>query len=316
MSEQTKTVRYSQALTTYAWFFLLYLVGVILFGAWVRITHSGAGCGSHWPTCHGEVIPSSASVETMIEYTHRLTSGLCGILGLIMMGWAAKVRGWKDKVTIASYLTFFFILVEGAVGAGLVLKELVTDNASTSRAVVISFHLVNTLALTGSSALAAWWSSEMVATRTQPKDHQASWLKPLSYSVLAALVFCSMSGAITALGDTLFPTQPAIGPELVAKVKADMSAANHFLVRLRVMHPIIAICTAALMLFTGSRVLGQTKRPLLRKIAMIMMAIVIVQTLLGFVNIILAAPGWMQIIHLLTAQFVWVSALLVAERLR
>ena len=75
------------ALTRYAWAFVLYLIGVILFGAWVRITGSGAGCGSHWPTCHGELIPMAPATETIIEYTHRLTSGLCGPLALLLVGW-------------------------------------------------------------------------------------------------------------------------------------------------------------------------------------------------------------------------------------
>ncbi len=41
----------------YAWGVLLWNVLVALWGAYVRATGSGAGCGSHWPTCNGEILP-------------------------------------------------------------------------------------------------------------------------------------------------------------------------------------------------------------------------------------------------------------------
>ena len=140
-----------KAFARYAWAFVAYLLAVILFGAWVRITHSGAGCGSHWPTCNGDLVPLAPSIETIIEYTHRLTSGALGILGLVLVGWAARQR--RRRVLVAALVTLFFIILEALIGAGLVLKELVADDDSAARAIVISLHLVNTLMLTGAAAL-------------------------------------------------------------------------------------------------------------------------------------------------------------------
>lgn len=314
MAQDLRRHQPSQAFTVYAWLCLAYLVGVILFGAWVRITGSGAGCGSHWPTCNGVLIPADPSAKTVIEYTHRITSGLCGIIGLVLIGWSVKLRGYRDRMSIASYVTMLFILVEGAIGAKLVLSELVADNASTSRAVVISLHLVNTLALAGSAALVAWWSQSRVR-RAQAPSALPTWMKAWGVGMVVALVVTSMTGAITALGDTLFPTQAVLGEGLLTKVTGDMSTANHFLVRLRIAHPVVAITTAASSLFLGAQVLGRATRPQVRRLAMVMMAFVSVQTLLGFMNIALAAPGWMQIIHLLVAQGVWVSMVLLVERM-
>ena len=313
MARDLRSQQPSRAFTTYAWLCLAYLVGVILFGAWVRISGSGAGCGSHWPTCNGDLIPTDPNTKTIVEYTHRLTSGLCGIIGLVLIGWAVKLRGFKDRVSVAAYVTMFFILVEGAIGAKLVLSELVADNASTSRAVVISLHLVNTLALAGSAALVAWWSQASVRAR-QAKSSLPTWVKVWGVGMLVALVVTSMTGAITALGDTLFPTQAVLGEGLLTKVTDEMSTANHFLVRLRIVHPVVAILTAAGSLALGSQLLGRATRPWVRRLAVIMMAFVGVQTLMGFMNIALAAPGWMQIIHLLVAQGVWVSMVLLVER--
>ena len=176
-----------------AWSFWAYLVLVILFGAWVRITHSGAGCGAHWPTCNGEIIPLQPSLETMIEYTHRLTSGLCGIFGLVMLVYAAKRFGVKHRVFFAQSLTLLFVIFEGAIGAGLVLKELVADDASSARAMVISLHLVNTFFLTGSAAAAAFFAGENF-----PKVQLSSGLHLMFRGIGAFMVLVAMAGAIAA----------------------------------------------------------------------------------------------------------------------
>ena len=67
----------------YAWFVLAFNLLVILLGTVVRATRSGDGCGSHWPVCNGELIPVAPALKTVIEYTHRLTSGLDRLLSLL-----------------------------------------------------------------------------------------------------------------------------------------------------------------------------------------------------------------------------------------
>ncbi len=292
----------SRAFTSYAWIFLLYMLAVILFGAWVRITGSGAGCGAHWPTCHGEVIPRDPNTQTIIEYTHRLTAGFLGILVLILMGWAYKVFG-KGRVVLASIVTFIFILFESAIGAGIVLAELVADDDSVARAVVIAIHLVNTLFLTGSAALVAWWSHGVPL----PRWKIGGRLKWLLLIGLLGIIATSMSGAVTALGDTLFPVQPTIGEGLFQRVREDLSPVNHFLVRLRIFHPIIAIVVALYLLAVTWAIRLMDLPPRVDFWAGIMGLLVIVQTLAGVINILMAAPGYLQLIHLLLAQFLWIS---------
>lgn len=292
-----------------AWLFVLYLIGVILFGAWVRITHSGAGCGSHWPTCHGEIIPLSFSAEKAIEYTHRLTSGLCGIFGLILLAWA-RIRYGAGRVFRGMAITLFFIILEGAIGAGLVLKELVASDSSRARALVISLHLVNTLMLTGIASLTAWWSAGK--PMITPSQVPARKWGPVLVGMFLLILTC-ISGAITALGDTLFPVDPTAGTGLFTQVSAELDATNHFLVRLRVMHPVVAVLTAAYTLwlasFVASRVqlLGQPARLW----ALMLGAATALQVLMGLLNIMLAAPGWLQLSHLFMAQAVWIAITLM-----
>ena len=294
--------RGSSRFTIAAWLFCGYLVAVILFGAWVRISHSGDGCGSNWPTCHGELVPSAPATATLIEFIHRVTSGLCGLFGLILLSWSWKRYGW-NAVTRACALTLLFIVFEGAIGAGLVLGELVADDDSVARAVVIALHLTNTLALTAFAALAAWRSGQ-----AEPPSFLARRRTAFAIA-LVLVVVTAMSGAVTALGDTLFPKDSVLRTGLFAEVAADLSAGNHFLVRLRIVHPALAVVGAGYLLWLLAGVASSNRW------AEVAMYLVSAEVVLGFLNLGLAAPGWLQILHLLVAQALWMSLILACASL-
>jgi cytochrome c oxidase assembly protein subunit 15 len=288
--------RYSKAMQRYAWAFVFYLIFVILFGGWVRISGSGAGCGNHWPTCQGVVLPVEPGIKTIIEFTHRITSGLSGIFGVAFVIWCWRRKSEALPWAIA---TFVFLLIEGFIGAVLVKKELVANDASLSRAIVIALHLVNTMAL--------MLCAVAMALRLGARTYRASPAGVGIVLAMFALVLTNATGAITALGDTLFPIQPTMGPELLAKIREDLSPSQHFLVRLRIVHPIIAAASAALLL----GVFSLLQRKSGNRWATAGIALVSLQVVLGIANIWLAAPGVLQISHLLTAQLVWVCVVAV-----
>jgi heme A synthase len=288
---------------SYAWFLVAYLIGVILLGAWVRITHSGAGCGSHWPTCNGEMIPPAPSVETLIEYSHRLSSGLCGVFGLILVFWAGRRHGFGSAVFRGAAMTLLFLVIEAGIGAGIVLRELVADNDSASRALAVSLHLTNTLLLTACAAYTAWLASG--GRRGSAPGGRSATACAIG---LGALVVMSMAGAVTALGDTLFPIEPALGPGLLDQVRADLSATNHFLVRLRALHPVVAVLGSAYLLWLFAP--GQRGRGSVW--ARFVWLAVAGELAIGLANIALAAPGWMQLAHLAAAHGLWITAVLAS----
>jgi len=281
----------------FAAFVLAYLLFVILFGAWVRITGSGAGCGDHWPTCHGELVPRSPSAQTLIEYTHRLTSGTLGLMALALPLLAARLFPRRHPARRFAWLTFVLVLVEAGIGAGLVLRQLVALDASVARAVAVAVHLTNTLLLTACSALTVVTSREHEA---QPGP-RATALLPL-LGLLGGLVLVASSGAVTALGDTLFPVGGAAPPP-----------PEHFLVQLRVLHPIVAcfmVCACVLVAIRFARV------PRSRPWAVALGAAAGAELVMGALNIALHAPGALQLAHLLGAQLVWLSAVVLAWSLR
>lgn len=276
--------------------FLAYLVGVILFGAWVRISHSGDGCGSHWPTCGGEIVPVEPSSAALIEYAHRLTSGFAGVLAAALLVWAVVRFRW-GLPTRALAATVFFLLVEAGIGAGLVLGGLTGSDDSAARAVVIALHLVNTLALTAGAALTVWSAADPARVL---RFRRRSAFGP----AVALVVVTAMTGAVTALGDTLLPREAALGAGLFASVAEDFGAGNHFLVRLRAVHPAFALLAAGYVVWL--------LRPEARAggWARLAVAVVVLECVVGAVSVALAAPGWLQVVHLLVAQVFWIAFVL------
>jgi heme a synthase len=287
-----------------AWAALVYNLAVILWGAWVRITGSGAGCGDHWPTCGGEIIPRSPGVETIIEFSHRLTSGLTLIFGIILVVIARRVFAKGHRARTAAWVTLVFILLEAALGAILVLKGLVAKDTSSVRAVVVALHLVNTLGLVGGGALTAWWSVE------RPRSFGTGVRRGSLLALVTGLVLVGATGAITALGDTLFPVPVVEGSGLIATIVNDISMAQHILVRLRIVHPLLALCVGLGILVWGLSVERTTQSGALGYLANALVWSTALQMMLGVLNVILHAPGWMQLVHLLVADLVWVAAIL------
>jgi cytochrome c oxidase assembly protein subunit 15 len=289
-------------LQTLAWVTLAYNVAVILWGAGVRATGSGAGCGSHWPLCNGEVVPRAPSVQTVIELTHRLTSGLALLLVVALVVAVFRSRPKGDPARGGAVWSLVSILVEAAVGAGLVLLHLVGQNQSLGRAAFMAVHLMNTFLLLGALVLTAHWCGEGAGVRLRGRGSSGTAL----LACLGGLMLVGASGAVAALGDTLFPSS-----SLSAALGQDLSATAHVLVRLRLLHPLIAITVAAGLLATCYRIVQQSDPDSARR-ATWTAALVVVQLLAGLLNVALLAPVWMQIVHLLLADLVWISLVLLA----
>lgn len=289
---------------------LAYLLLVILFGAWVRVTGSGAGCGEHWPTCHGELLPRTPSQATLIEFGHRLSSGLLGLLCVALPVWAFRRFPRGHAARRASLATLAFVAVEAAIGARLVLHGLVASDASLARAVAVALHLVNTLLLTASAALtvAAARSSSWDRPAREQRElalakAEGTRLAPfgLWMTFLLCLVLVSATGTITALGDTLFPVASLEHPP----------PPDHFLVQLRIVHPVLA-SAVVLFGFEVARRFSELART--RLWARAVGALCALQLGIGLMNIALAAPGWLQLVHLLCAQLLWISAVMLGYR--
>ncbi|OJT25208.1 cytochrome oxidase assembly protein [Archangium sp. Cb G35] len=287
----------SRGFRVLSWSTLVYTLAVVLWGAFVRATGSGAGCGDHWPVCNGEVVPRAPTLQTLIEYTHRLTSGLAMILAVVLCVWGLRAHAKGHPVRKAAVFSLVFMLTEAAVGAGLVLFKMVADNESLARGWWMAAHLINTFLLVGAMALTCWWA-EGRERLTWRQQGLTGWL--LGGSLVGLLVL-GVSGAIAALGDTLFPAS-----SLAEGFRQDISPTAHVLLRLRVLHPVLAVVMGALVVFSAATVARLRPSPETKRAATQLGVLYALQLVAGMVNLLLLAPVWMQLVHLLMADMVWI----------
>ena len=289
----------------FAWVVLGWNLAVILWGAFVRASGSGAGCGAHWPLCNGEVLPRARALETMIEFAHRATSGIALLLVLALVLWVFRSRPAGHPARRAATLAGVLILSEAALGAALVLFRLVAQDESLARALFMALHLVNTFLLLAALALTAHWCASDAGPRRETLAREG-WRFGFGF---LGLLLVGTSGAVAALGDTLYPAQ-----SLLAGLAQDLSPTASFLVRLRLAHPLLALAGALVVTFLAARVLQATDERGLRRAAWWVPALALAQIAAGVVNVALLAPVWLQILHLLLADLLWIAFVLLAGR--
>jgi heme A synthase len=283
----------------FAWGVLAFTLVVVLWGGYVRATGSGAGCGNHWPLCNGEVVPASPAVQTIIEFTHRAMSGIDGVLILILLAWAVRIFPRSHPARMGASLSFVFLVTEALIGAALVKLEHVAQNASVGRAWSLSGHLINTLGLLACLALTAWWAGG--GSRLDWRSRKWTLISPS----IVLFILTVISGAIAALGDTLFPVS-----SLAAGFRQDFDPAANVFLRLRLYHPFLAAATGVWLAFYAIRTATRTEPA--KPYAQCLLALVAIQLGAGALNLLLLAPVWMQMVHLLMADLVWISLVLMA----
>lgn len=291
-----------KVLLGYTWF-------VVLWGAFVRASGSGDGCGQNWPTCHGQLIPETSDLATWVEYIHRATSGLYGIyvMVVVILAWRFLFSNHKKTYNslnqnaqnspksfvftpsfIFPFLVFFFTMVEALIGAQLVLAGLVGSNESWARALIMVVHLVNTFLLTGSIV-----GTINLIIPPRPSEKAANW-NALHFTInVIGLFLVASFGAITALGDTLYPSET-----LLQGIQKDFAESAHFLIRLRVWHPILAV----ILTLSVCHMAFQNIEKRYSKFLIFWMSSTL---FIGVINLLLLAPIYMQLIHLLWAQVLW-----------
>jgi cytochrome c oxidase assembly protein subunit 15 len=291
-------------LRRFAWLTLAYNIAVILWGAYVRGTGSGAGCGNRWPLCNGTVLPRTPQAQTIIEFTHRLSSGFAVVMLFALVVWCWRKTEKGDWARSSSAVALLLILNEALLGALLVLFEHVGQDRSHSRVLFLCMHFGNTLLLLAALALTASWLSEGHRRFSVVKNGGEI---AAVISGLLATVCIGITGSLAGLGDTLFPAT-----SLTTSLIEDFSSGNIFL-RLRLLHPAVVAIAAIYVLWLILKSLNRPGRLWNREI--VLAGILIGQIGLGILNVLLLAPVWLQLVHLLVAELFWVLVVLASANL-
>ena len=297
----------SPALRRFAWGVLVYFIAVILWGTLVRATGSGAGCGNHWPLCNGTVLQHSARVDTMIEFIHRITSGLSffAVVGLLVWTFLGTMRGHLARAAAVAAVSF--TLIEAILGALLVKLGLTAQSQSPLRPAYLALHLANTLLLLAALTLTA----HLLSRRHGFLRGTIRLVAPFG---AAAAVFVVMivgvTGSLAALGDTLFPAS-----SLGLALAQDFSATSGWLVRWRWTHPTIAFVASIFLIWLLVRAAQRTTHWDNRGLSALVLLLLAVVYVLGLLDVVLLAPLWVQVAHLLAADTLWAALVVLTARL-
>ena len=287
----------------YAWFVLAYNIVVILWGVFLRASKSGDGCGQHWLTCHGEIIPSAPEMKTVIEFSHRLTSGLAFIAVLILVIWAFRRFAKGDILRKTAVISFIFIITEALVGAGLVLTGNTAEALTAARPFWMIGHLTNTFILLAFLSLTAWFASGGKAFdfKAEPK------VLLLLVLAIIGIFFVGMTGSVAALSNMLFPSE-----SIAQGIQQDFSSTSHILLRLRIFHPISSIAVGVFLIFLAGWLRKKEQNDVwIERWSNALSLLIILQIAFGAVTLLTGAPIVMQLIHLFLADAVWISFILL-----
>ena len=297
----------SPALRRFAWGVLVYFIAVILWGTLVRATGAGAGCGNHWPLCNGTVMQHSASVNTLIEFVHRLTSGLSffAVVGLAVWIFTGTVRGHLARA--AAVASVVFTLIEATLGALLVKLGLTAQSQSPIRPTYLALHLANTLLLLAALTLTA----HLLSRREGYLRGSVRLVAPFSAAVaVIAVMIVGVTGSLAALGDTLFPAS-----SLGLALAQDFLATSGWLVRWRWMHPTVAFLSSIVLIWLLIRAVRRKVLWDNRSLSALILLLLAAVYVLGLLDVVLLAPLWVQVAHLLAADMLWAALVVLTARL-
>src|ERR1017187_510906 len=297
----------SPALRRFAWAVLAYFIAVILWGTLVRATGSGAGCGNHWPLCNGTVLQHSASLNTLIEFTHRITSGLSffWVVGLLVWTLLGTARGHLARAFAVTSVAF--TLVEAILGALLVKLGYTAQSQSPMRPAFLALHLTNTLLLLAAITLTAHFLSR----RKGFLRGHVRLVAPFGALVgVIVVMIVGVTGSLAALGDTLFPAT-----SFSSALAQDFSAASGWLVRWRWTHPAVAFLASIFLIWILVRAARRNAHWDNRGLSALVLVLLAAQYILGVMDVFMLAPLWLQVAHLLGADVLWVALVVLTARL-
>ena len=297
----------SSALRRFAWAVLAYFIAVILWGALVRATGAGAGCGNHWPLCNGTMLQHSASVNTMIEFTHRITSGISFFSAVGLLAWTYAGTRRRHLARSAAVAVVVFTLIEAILGALLVKLGLTAQSQSPLRPWYLALHLTNTLLLLAALTLTA----HMLSRKRGYLRGTIRVVAPVGAILgIVVVLVVGVTGSLAALGDTLFPAT-----SLGAALAADFSSTSGWLVRWRWTHPTISFLASIFLIWILVRAAHRSVHWDNRGLSALVLVLLAAQYVLGVLDVVLLAPVWLQIAHLLGADVLWAALVVLTARL-
>ena len=263
--------------------------GLIVFGAIVRVTDSGLGCGTDWPLCNGTIFPPLDNIAAWIEWLHRLFAmliGICGILTLASARRRSRERG--DAALKLTLLAAGLFVLQSALGAIVVVLELPPT--------FVTLHLSVAMLLLGAllaGAIAAWY--------VPPAMRDADGLAELAgLNAALALLIIVVGALVRGSGATLACAEWPLcdGGVLLPLAQGPLALIN-------MLHRLSVVAMGASLLFLILHVRRHRTERLLRWLGYAAGAVYLLQIGVGAMFVISGAgPAW-GALHVGLAAAVW-----------
>ncbi|MBS1713126.1 MAG: protoheme IX farnesyltransferase [Armatimonadetes bacterium] len=291
-----------------AWWLLAYCCAAILFGAFVRASYSGDGCGTSWPMCGGSLIPTFTGAPRAVEFTHRVTTGLLMLANIALAVAARRAFPRGDAARKAANLALITVLISAVIGALLVTFQWVTDDKSAGRALTMPIHLVNNFIAIAALAATAYYAGT---------GRRFAWRGQGAVSAALAWAFGAMfllgaTGAFSALGKTAFEHELSFAKSFAERMWLHVGPEAHPLLRGGVAHPLIATSVGILLIYVCGLIAHARPSAQVKAWARWTVGLYIVQMVLGAVNLTASAPVALQIVHLAVALGNWLTLVMLA----
>ena len=290
-------------LRRFAWAVVAYNILVILWGAVVRATGSGNGCGDHWPLCGGTVVQHWQTMASVIEFAHRATSAVAVLTMAVLAVWTWRSTRRRHMARVFVAAAGLLTLNEGLLGALLVLLHHTGTDQSPMRAFWLSLHLANTLLLLAMLALTAHFLGRDTGRMRGGVQFHHPWL---AMAGLLSTLAVGVSGSLAALGDTLYPAH-----SLAEAFAQDFAPHANWLLHIRWVHPTLSLLAAAFILCIVAISRGGSAG----RLGLTVASLVGLQMVLGAADVLLLAPTWLQVTHLLGADLLWVSLVVLTAQI-
>ena len=267
------------------------IFGLIVLGGIVRATDSGLGCPD-WPTCHGSIVPKWEK-HTLIEYSHRLTASVAGLLVLSLTVWAWRFYRRVPAILYPATLVLVLIFIQAWLGKETVERDLPAE--------IVAVHLA--MALTILTLLALVTITSFAIERPQERPHIRQSIRRVALLAAAGTLALALVGSYVAgAGYGLACSGwPLCNGEIVPGAGA-ASVQVHFL------HRVLALLVGLTLLALTWLALGERRSaPFVAVIAVTALGVYCIQALIGAANIWTGLADEVGAAHLAFATLLWLT---------
>lgn len=262
-------------------------VFVMVLGSVVRATDSGLSCPD-WPLCYDKAIPLF-DMHIFLEWFHRLVALLLGITLLMGAFSLVKLKSDERKSFRGEFFWIFVLFTFQVVLGGLTVLKLLSPG-------IVATHLINAVLFLGvlyaTSRKASFLSR--VGSPNSLKKTLVSLSPPLRrlFKVLTLLMFAqiTLGGSISTTGSA------SICPEFPTCFGSWWPAGSA-LVDIQMGHRYLGL----FLLILAATLAPVVENPAVRKRLYVIAGLVVLQIVLGLINIYYTAPAWASSIHLANA---------------